>query len=183
MSKARRTNTDRALDLICCFRGEIRQQVDRWWRTAKLFEDCLEWRTRVIYGHPRWSKLQGWAKHDVNTYFAIMFDQLQNKLVWTHTLDGRRILSGAPETEGRAKEIYDQNNTFPNCSAYCYAYLLETGTILLVPYRKKERDGDLQEGRLNRALLTAVYDRKTEPLFRYNRRGGSQGLARTQIID
>jgi hypothetical protein len=154
-----RTNVDRANDTCRSILAEIQSWVAGFAHSgAWTFERILKWRKEHVHGHPRWKKLQRWAHERCNTAFEIALANHDRKLIWTHVLDGKRVLSHAKSCDDRHCDIHTQSVDDPdnNFSAYCYAVLLPDRRIVLIPYREEYRGKELANGRLKLADIQAA---------------------------
>lgn len=183
----RRTELDRTLDTVKSMREEIQSWIGRQAvQGAWTFERILEWRGRHIYGHERWNKLPRWAQTEVNTHFEIRLDDLQNKLIWTHVLDGKRVHCYALETFDRARDIYEQNEALKAArkahSASCYAFCLPDRRLMFVPFGEWERQKEMESGRLVQSDLDTIHRPHTIQLYAHHRPNGKVGLAKMCFV-
>lgn len=171
----RRTDTDRNRDAVRGITSDIRYWIGKQaYLDAWTLERCLKWRERNVFTHSRWGKFPQWAITEVYTAFNIYIQQLEDKLAWTHVLDGKRVFSHSPETVDRVHDIYQQNLEWGSC--YCHARQLHNGAIMFVPYRDTDREKEVASGRLPVDFQTIAYT--TTPLFITHKPNGTPVLAK-----
>lgn len=175
--------TDRAIDIIRDMKRNIRSVIKNCaFNFGWTFEKCLDWRQEHIFDNPYWQKLPRWAKSEIQSYFECVFDDLIEKLVWTHVLDGKRILSGSPETKNRDKDIFEQHNErVDHFSCHCYVHQTND-RIIFLPFNSENRKQEVTFGRLTQDDIKSRTLMGTELLFKGNRRNGSQCLAKVELL-
>lgn len=98
-------------------------------------EMILENRSKLVESET-WKRMAAYDRARVWGISDAMYDLMWKRLVWTHVLDGKRVLS----TDVPSERIHDIDT---DDSAHCYV----TPEGMLVPWRAAERLRDVQAGR------------------------------------
>lgn len=165
-------------DIVASLNNDIEFWVSR--TAAKngwTFERVLDWKTRNILKNATYQKLPRWAKEKIDTAFNIYYNILESTLIWTHVLDGKRIIYSDPAADNRAKDIHDQNVELSKQgkanSAFCHAFALPDSRLILVPFRDEDRKLEIESGRLTEEDIGLITNHKTVHLPRGNVMNGT----------
>lgn len=94
-----------------------------------------------------WTRLPAWAEAEYMGAANLLYKQYEQRLFWTHVLDGVRMESHDLRLDGRHGEL-DQVQVL---SAHCWAVVIAKGDearLLFIPFGEAERQQDLESERL-----------------------------------
>lgn len=119
--------------------------------TAERITDHLLTR---VYDNPGYKKITERDRGEIEGAWKLVRNQHENKLFWTHVLDGRRVVTHDTCLEGRYQEL-DTSESY-----HCYLFgLIRPGqerVLVYIPYRQEDRDREIASGRLTEADISDV---------------------------
>ena len=146
---------DKTRDYLNSVKEGLRSVLCGTWRYKLTHEKMLE-RRKAIYASDAYKLLPRWAASEIGGYFDALYDcQINQRLFWTHVLDGKRVLSHDKCLDGRHGEI-DMGLSY-----HCYLVRIH-GEVQMIPFREEERAAELASGRLKQDDLDAIKRRATD---------------------
>ena len=186
----KRTDVDRALERVKSLCGEIVYWIESYHgRSGTSFEKLLQWRQERIFDNPNYNKLQQWAKERISHCFDNALKTVSNRLIWTHVVDGERMLYTDPRLHDRAREVNEQMQALKDQgkanSAYCYAFCdtENNNRLILIPYREEDQQKEIESGRLSADDLNRPYHHKVVFLRSAHQPNGRNALAVTVAVE
>jgi hypothetical protein len=107
-----------------------------------------------IFNRVGYDKITERDRGEIDGVYKYVHGQHEQKLFWTHILDGQRVITGDEKLDGRHHEL-DTSTSY-----HCYLFgLTRPGAervLIFVPFRQADRDQEIASGRLSEQDVSDV---------------------------
>jgi hypothetical protein len=140
---------DKTRDYLNSVKEGLRSILRETWRYKLTHEKMLE-RRKAIYASEAYKRLPRWAEAEISGFFEAAYDlQINQRIFWTHVLDGKRVLSHDPSLDGKHGTLDS------DLSYHCYLVRID-GKVQMIPFIEKDRAKELVSKRLTQDDLDAI---------------------------